>query len=97
MPIANTLVDVAANNEILTFMDNYSGYNQIYLAKEDIHKTAFHCPGSIGIFEWVVMPFRLKNVGATYQRAMNLIFHDLIGKNMEVYTNDFVVKSTDFS
>ena len=42
------------------------------------------------------MPFELKNVGATYQRAMNLIFHDLIGKNMKVYIDDMVVKSADF-
>ena len=96
MPIADMLVDTAANNGILTFIDEYSGYNQIYLAEEDIHKIAFRCPRSIRIFEWVVMPFELKNVGATYQRAMNLIFHDLIGKNMEVYIDDVVVKSADF-
>ena len=60
MPITDMLVDTMANNGILTFMDGYSSYNRIYLAKEDIHKTAFHCPGSIGILEWVVMPFGLK-------------------------------------
>ena len=92
MPIAEMLVDVAANNGILTFMDGYLGYNQIYLAEEDIHTIAFHCPRSIGIFKWVVMPFRLKNADATYQRAMNLI-----GKNMEVYIDDVVVKSAHFS
>ena len=80
MPIANMLIDAADNNGILTFMDRYLGYNQIYLAEEDIHKIAFRCLGSIGIFEWVVMPFELKNVGIIYQKAMNLIFHDLIGK-----------------
>ena len=97
MLIANMLVDAAANNGILTFIDGYLGYNQIYLAKEDIHKTAFRFLGPIRIFEWVVMLFRLKNAGTTYQRVMNLIFHDLIGKNMEVYTDDVVVKSADFS
>ena len=56
-------------------------------------KTAFRCPGVIGIFEWLVMPFGLKNVGATYQRAMNAIFHDMIGCHMEVYIDDIVVKS----
>ena len=44
MPITDMLVDVATNNKIITFMDGYSGYNQIYLAEEDIHKIAFHCP-----------------------------------------------------
>ena len=61
-------------------MDEYLGYNQIYLIKGNILKTAFCCLRSIGIFEWVVMAFELKNAGATYQRAINLIFHDLIDK-----------------
>ena len=56
-------------------------------------KTAFICPGFIGLFEWVVMTFGLKNAGATYQRVMNLIFHDLIGIILEVYTDDIVIKS----
>jgi len=63
------------------------------MALEDIHKTAIRCPGAIGLFEWVVMTFGLKNVGATYQRAMNYIFHDLIGRLIEVYIDDVVVKS----
>ena len=46
-----------------------------------------------GLFEWVVMTFGLKNAGATYQRAMNLIFHDLLGVILEVYTDDIVIKS----
>ena len=59
-------------------MDGYSGYNQIYIAKKDVPKTAFRCLGALGTYEWVVMPFGLKNVGATYQRAMNKNFHDFI-------------------
>ena len=61
------------------------------MAEADIPKTALRCPGAIGMFEWVVMTFGLKNTGATYQRAMNLIFHDFIGKIVEVYINDVVV------
>ncbi|KAM5585178.1 hypothetical protein ABKV19_004529, partial [Rosa sericea] len=68
-------------------------YHQIPVAEEDRHKTAFRCPGFAGVFEYVVMPFGLKNAGATYQRAMNLIFHDIIGKILEVYIDDVVVKS----
>jgi hypothetical protein len=49
------------------------------VVEEDMSKTAFRCPDFIGLFEWVVMTFGLKNAGATYQRAMNLIFHDLLG------------------
>ena len=66
MPIADMLIDSTANNELLSFMDGFSGYNQIFIAEEDIFKTAFRCPGSIGTFEWLVMPFGLKNAGATY-------------------------------
>lgn len=97
MPIADMLIDAAAGHKILSLMDGYAGYNQINLAEEDIAKTAFRCPGAIGIYEWVVMPFGLKNAGATYQRAMNTIFHDLIGKTLEVYIDDVIIKSSEFS
>ena len=93
MPIADFLVNAASGHKILSFLDGNAGYNQIFMAKEDISKTAFICPGFIGLFEWVVMTFGLKNVGATYQRAMNLIFHDLLGIIVEVYIDDIVVKS----
>jgi hypothetical protein len=63
------------------------------MAEADMSKTAFRCPGFIGLFEWVVMTFRLKYAGATYQRAMNLIFHDLLGIILEIYSDDVVVKS----
>ena len=74
-------------------MYGHSGYNQIYITKEDVPKMAFRCPGAIGTFEWVVIPFGLKNTGATYQRAMNSIFHDMIGQFIEVYIDDVVIKS----
>ncbi|CAL2247925.1 unnamed protein product [Prunus armeniaca] len=93
MPMSDLLVDGAAKHELLSFMDGHAGYNQIFIAEEDVHMTAFRCPGAIGTYEWVVMPFRLKNAGATYQRAMNLIFHELIGQTVEVYIDDVVVKS----
>jgi hypothetical protein len=63
------------------------------MAEENMSKTAFRCPDFISLFEWVVMTFGLKNAGATYQRAMNLIFHDLLGIILEIYINDVVVKS----
>jgi hypothetical protein len=66
------------------------------MAKEDVSKTAFHCPGFVGLFEWVVMTFGLKNAGATYERTMNLIFHNLLGVLMEVYIDDVVVKLVGF-
>ena len=93
MPIADMLVDSTANFELLSFMDGFSIYNQILKVVKDISKTAFRCPSSIGTFEWMVMPFGLKNAGATYQRAMNVIFHDMLGHHMESYIDDIVVKS----
>jgi hypothetical protein len=94
MPIAETLINAATGNKILSFMDGNAGYNQIFMAPKDIHKTAFRVPGVGGLFEYVVMTFGLKNAGATYQRAMNYIYHDLIGKLVEIYIDDVVVKST---
>ena len=66
------------------------------MAEDDIPKTAFRCPGAIGLYEWVVMTFGLKNAGATYQRAMNYIFHKLIGRIVEIYIDDVVVKSKGY-
>jgi hypothetical protein len=63
------------------------------MAEEDMSKTDFRCPGFISLFDWVVMTFVLKNASATYQRAMNLIFHDLLGIILEVYIVDVTVKS----
>jgi hypothetical protein len=93
MPVAETLINEAAGHKILSFMDGNTGYNQIFMASEDVNKTAFRVPGVVGLFEYVVMTFGLKNAGATYQRAMNYIFHDLIGKLVEIYIDDVVVKS----
>jgi hypothetical protein len=93
MPVAEMLINAAAGHKMLSFMDGNAGYNQIFMAPEDIHKTAFKASGAVGLFEYVVMTFGLKNAGATYQRAMNYIFHDLIGKLVEIYIDDVVVKS----
>ena len=84
MSIVDMLVDSIANNELLPSMDGFSCCNQILIAIEDIPKTAFRCPCSIKKFQWLVMPFGLKNAGATYQRAMNAIFHDMLDHDMEV-------------
>jgi hypothetical protein len=66
------------------------------MAKEDVNKTVFCYLGFINLFKCIVMTFGLKNAGATYQRVMNLIFHDLLGVLMEVYIDDVVVKSVGF-
>ena len=70
-------------------MDGFSGYNQIKMALEDMEKTIF-----LTIWgTYKVMPFRLKNAGATYQRAMVTLFHDMMHKEIEVYVDDMIAKS----
>jgi hypothetical protein len=96
MPVANLLIDNALGKKMISFLDGNAGYNQIFMAKEYVSKTTFHYPRFVGLFEWVVMTFGLKNAGATYQRAMNLIFHDLLGVLLEVYIDNVVVKSVGF-
>jgi hypothetical protein len=93
MPVADLLVDAIAGHKVISFMDGNAGYNQIFMAIEDISKIAFRCPGHIGLFEWIVMTFGLENAGATYQRAMNYIFHELISKIVEIYIDDVMIKS----
>jgi ribonuclease HI len=95
MPVADLLVDAAVVHKIISFMDGNAGYNQIFMAIEDISKTALICPGHIGLIEWIVMTFWLKNAGETYQRAMSYIFHELIGKIVETYIDDVVIKTLD--
>jgi hypothetical protein len=67
MPVEDILIKNALGNKVISFFDRNAGYNQIFMSEEDISKTAFRCPGFIGLFEWVVMTFDLKNAGVTYQ------------------------------
>lgn len=85
------LVDLIARHEMLSLMDGFLGYNQIEIAPEDQHNTAFTTPW--GTFCYNVMPFGIKNAGVTYQRAMTVIFHDLIHIIMEDYVDDLLEKS----
>ncbi|XP_073137629.1 uncharacterized protein [Henckelia pumila] len=91
LPRINLLVDSTAGCELLSFLDAYQGYNQIGLAPEDLEKASFITDQ--GIYCYEVMPFGLKNAGATYQRLVNKMFENLIGQSMEVYIDDMLVKS----
>ena len=93
LPKIDQLVDSIASLELLTFMDTFFGYNQILIKEEDQEKIAFVT--SQGLYCYKVMSFGLKNIGATYQRLVNQIFNKQIGRNMEVYVDDMLVKSRE--
>ncbi|CAL8162293.1 unnamed protein product [Prunus armeniaca] len=91
LPNMDILIDSTSGQGLLSFMDGFSGYNQIKMSPKDAEKTAFRTP--YGNFYYTVMPFGLKNAGATYQRAMIAVFHNIMGKEVEDYVDDLVVKS----
>ena len=72
-------------------MDAFSGYHQIFIHPDDKAKTAFIT--SQGVYNYIMMPFGLKNAGATYQRLVDYVFADQKSRNMEVYVDDSIVKS----
>ena len=93
LPHIDMLVDNITGHSMLSFMDGFSRYNQIMMAPEDMEKTSF-------IIEWgtycyQVMPFGLKNVGATYQRVTTTLFHEMMHRDVEVYVDDIIVKYRD--
>ncbi|CAA7057629.1 unnamed protein product [Microthlaspi erraticum] len=92
LPHIDRLVEATAGHQLLSFMDAFSGYNQIKMNPEDQEKTAFITDR--GTYCYKVMPFGLKNAGATYQRLVNKMFADQLGKTMEVYIDDMLVKSS---
>ncbi|KAA3465493.1 RNA-directed DNA polymerase (Reverse transcriptase), Ribonuclease H-like protein [Gossypium australe] len=90
LPYIDTLVDNMASYSLFFFMDGFSGYNQIKMHPEDMDKTTFVTMW--GTFCYKVMPFGLKNAGATYQRAMVTLFYDMMHKKIEVYVDDMITK-----
>ncbi|RDY01033.1 Retrovirus-related Pol polyprotein from transposon 17.6, partial [Mucuna pruriens] len=91
LPHIDVLVDNTAQHSFFSFMDGFLGYNQITMLSEDQEKTTFITLW--GTFCYRVMPFGLKNAGATYQRAMITLFHDMMHKKIEVYVDDMIAKS----
>ena len=78
LPKIDQLVDSTAGHGLISFMDAFSGYNQIPMCEQDEESTTFIT--NQGLFCYRVMPFGLKNAGATYQRLVNKIFKPLIGR-----------------
>jgi ribonuclease HI len=93
LPHIDVLMDNAAKSSTYSFMDGFSGYNQIKMVEQDKKKTTFVT--SWGTYCYRVMPFGLKNAGATYQREMVTLFHDMMHKEIDVYVDDMIAKSKD--
>lgn len=90
LPRIDQIVNFTAGHEMLSFLDVYSGYHQIPMYPPDKEKTSFITPHKLYCSK--VAPFGLKNVRATYQRLITKIFKPLIGRTVEVYIDDIVVK-----
>ena len=91
LPRIDEVVDSTAGCELLSILDYYSGYHQISLKEEDLIKTSFITP--FGAYCYTTMSFGLKNARATYQRDNQMCLDQQIGRNVEAYINDVVVKS----
>nr|XP_016473924.1 PREDICTED: RNA-directed DNA polymerase homolog [Nicotiana tabacum] len=91
LPHIDQLIDATAGQELLSFLDTYSGYHQILMDEDDQEKTTFITHR--GTYNYRVMPFGLKNVGATYQRLVKQMFKKQLDNTVEVYIDDMLVKS----
>jgi hypothetical protein len=91
LPRIDQIVDSTAGCETLSFLDAYSGYHQIKMKESDQLATSFITP--FGMYCYTTMPFGLRNAGATYQRCMNHVFGEHIGRTVEAYVDDIVVKT----
>jgi len=95
LPSIDALVYSASDCKLLSFMDAFSGYNQIKMHPMDEEKTAFMTERSCYCYQ--VMPFGLKNAGATYQRLMDKVLAPMLGRNVQAYVDDMVVTSRERS
>ena len=93
LPRINQIADASVGHGMLSFLDAFSGYHQIPMHPPDAEKTTFITPH--GMFCYNVMPFGLKNVWETYQRLVTKMFRPLLGKTIEVYIDDMLIKSKE--
>jgi hypothetical protein len=94
LPFIDQVLDTLAGKKYFSFLDGFSGYNQIQIAPEDQDKTTFTCPW--GTYAYKVLPFGLCNAPTTFQREVLAIFSDLIHDCVEVYMDDFSVYGDTF-
>ncbi|KAL0456070.1 UNVERIFIED_CONTAM: hypothetical protein Slati_0946200 [Sesamum latifolium] len=93
LPKIDQLVYSTSGCELLSMMDASQGYHKIMLAPEDRKIVSFIT--TAGTFCYVAMPFGLKNAGATYQRLVDKIFRSQVGRNIEIYVDDMLLKSKE--
>src|SRR3954463_7081123 len=91
LPRIDQIIDSTAGCDLLSFLDAYSGYNQIRMKEEDEEHTLFITP--YGVFCYRTMPFGLKYAGATYQRMMQACLKEKIDKDVQVYVDCIIVKT----
>ena len=87
------LLDATSSHKLLSFMDTFSGYNQIRIPPEDKQNTAFIIERSLYCYK--MMSFDLKNIGAIYQHLVNKVFKQQIDRNIKIYVDDMLVRSTE--
>jgi hypothetical protein len=92
LPRIDSLVDAAASSELMSLLDCYSSYHQIWMKKEDEPKTSFITPS--GTYCYLRMPEGLKNAGGSFSRMTAKVLHSQIGRNVQTYVDDIIVKST---
>jgi hypothetical protein len=92
LPRIDSLIDAAATSELMSLLDCYSGYHQIWMKKEDEPKTSFIT--SSGTYCYLQMPEGLKNVGGSFSRMTSKVLCTKIGRNVLIYVDDIIVKST---
>jgi hypothetical protein len=92
LPRIDSLVDAAASSKLMSLLDCYSGYHQIWMKKEDEPKTSFITPS--GTYYYLRMPEGLKNAGGSFSRMTAKVLHSQIGRNVLPYVDDIIVKST---
>lgn len=91
LPKIDNLVDVTAGHQLMSFVDAFSGFHQIPMKPEDQDKTAFVTDN--GLYCYKVMPFGLRNAPATFQRLVKTVFFKQLGRNVEAYIDDMIIKS----
>ena len=91
LPNTKFLLQQVTTSACMSMLDVFSGYNQVFVAKKDREKTTFITPWET--YAYAIIPFGLKNVGATFQRAMDHAFNRLIGNFMEDYQDDLMIQS----